>query len=120
MNDSICLMKDVLKAFNEFEKSLLKVHSLSLNEAMLLCMLGEYGKGKGHLSASEIAEITGFTASHTSKVLRSAESRNWISRSLCDQDRRKMHFELTPAGLNKLKQLKGTPVEVPELLKKLL
>ncbi|HOG25728.1 MAG TPA: winged helix DNA-binding protein [Bacteroidales bacterium] len=119
MKDTICMMKDVLMAFNEFEKSLIRVHSLSLNEAMVLCLLEEKGKAPGRLSASAIAEKTGFTASHTSKVLRSAESRKWISRSLCPQDRRKMYFELTSEGRNKLGQLKNTPVEIPELLKKL-
>ena len=113
-------MKDVVKTFNEFENSLIKIHSISLNEAMLLCLLGEHTKGKRHLSASEIAEMTGFTASHTSKVLRSAESRKWISRSLCEKDRRKMHFELTTEGADKLRQLKVTPVKLPELFQKLL
>lgn len=114
------MMKDVLMAFNEFEKSLIQVHSLSLNEAMLLCMLGENRKENGHISASDIAEKTGFTASHTSKVLRSAESKKWICRSLCVQDRRKMYFKLAPEGWNKLVQLKNAPMEIPELLKKLL
>ncbi len=119
MKDTICMMKDVLMAFNEFEKSLIRVHSLSLNEAMVLCLLEEKGKAPGRLSASAIAEKTGFTASHTSKVLRSAESRKWISRSLCAQDRRKMYFKLTPEGWNKLGELKKAPVEIPALLKKL-
>lgn len=122
MNDSICLMKNVLKAFNEFEKSLVQAHSISLNEAMLLCLLGEHRTKKrtGHLSASEIAEMTGFSPSHISKILRSAESGKWISRSLCPEDKRKMHFELTADGYEKYRQLKNTPVEVPDLLKKLI
>ncbi|HNR27976.1 MAG TPA: winged helix DNA-binding protein [Bacteroidales bacterium] len=119
MKDSICMMKDVLMAFNEFEKSLIQAHSLSLNEAMVLCLLGECEKEPGRLSASAIAEKTGFSASHTSKVLRSAESRKWIIRSLCSEDRRKMYFELTPEGQKKLWQIKNTPVEIPALLKKL-
>ncbi|HKM31718.1 MAG: winged helix DNA-binding protein [Bacteroidales bacterium] len=118
MTNSICLMKDVLKAFNDFEKDLIRTHSLSLNEAMLLCLLGDHAEGA--LSASDISERTGFSASHTSKVLRSAESHKWISRSLCTQDRRKMHFELTPEGIAKLKQLKNTPVAVPPLFNNLL
>jgi len=56
MKDSICMMKDVLMAFNEFEKSLIQAHSLSLNEAMVLCLLGECEKEPGRLSASAIAE----------------------------------------------------------------
>ncbi|MFA7201094.1 MAG: winged helix DNA-binding protein [Bacteroidales bacterium] len=118
MNHSICLMKDVMKAFNDFEKDLLQLHALSLNEAMVLCLLGDHAGSA--LSASEIAEKTGFSASHTSKVLRSAESHKWISRSLCTKDRRKMHFELTEEGEKKLRQLKSAPIEVPELFKVLL
>ncbi len=114
-------MKDVLKAFYDFEKSLVQVHSLTMNEAILLCILGEKGGTREvHLSASDIAEITGFSPSHTSKVLRSAESKQWIIRSVCDKDKRKMYFSLSEEGLKKYRQLKNLPVQIPDILNKLL
>lgn len=114
-------MKDVLKAFYEFEKSLVQRHSLTMNEAILLCILGEkVTDRKVHLSASDISEITGFSPSHISKVLRSAESKQWIKRSVCDRDKRKMYFSLSEEGLKKYKQLKNLPVQIPDILHKLL
>jgi len=121
MENSLCLMKDVLKAFYEFEKSLVQFHSLTINEAILLCILGEKKNDcKVHLSASDIAQITGFSPSHTSKVLRSAESKQWINRTVCVRDKRKMYFSLSEEGLKKHSQLKKLPVQIPDLLKKLL
>ena len=114
-------MKDVLKAFYEFEKNLVHVHSLTMNEAILLCILGEKDADrKVHLSASDIAEMTGFSASHTSKVLRSAETKQWINRTVCDRDKRKMYFSLSAEGLKKYRQLRSLPVDIPEILNKLL
>ncbi|HOO42501.1 MAG TPA: winged helix DNA-binding protein [Bacteroidales bacterium] len=121
METSLCLMKDVLKAFYEFEKSLVQVHSMTMNEAILLCILGEKESDcKVHLSASDISEITGFSPSHTSKVLRSAESKKWITRTVCDRDKRKMFFSLSEEGLKKYRQLKSVPVQIPDMLNKLL
>jgi DNA-binding MarR family transcriptional regulator len=114
-------MKDVLKAFYEFEKNLVQIHSLSMNEAILLCILGEkVTEHKVHLSASDISETTGFSPSHISKVLRSAESKQWIKRSVCDRDKRKMYFSLSEEGLKKYRQLKSLPVQIPDVLRKLL
>ncbi|MFA5324666.1 MAG: MarR family transcriptional regulator [Bacteroidales bacterium] len=118
MKNSICLMRDIVKALTEYEDKLMKIHDISLNEAMLLCCLnGEHDTKNVEykFSASDISEKTALSASHASKVLRSAESKKLITRSLGTKDHRKMFFELTPAGHEKLAQMKDNEIEIPKL-----
>ena len=119
MNNSICLMREVFRALSEFENELIRVHDVTLNEAMLLCCLDQEDR-KVPFSASDISEKTGLTASHTSKVLRSAEAKELIERSLGSNDHRKMFFELSQKGKERLVEIKRNKVEIPSLLKKLL
>jgi DNA-binding MarR family transcriptional regulator len=111
-------MRDIVKALTEYEDKLMKIHDISLNEAMLLCCLnGEHDTKNVEykFSASDISEKTALSASHASKVLRSAESKKLITRSLGTKDHRKMFFELTPAGHEKLAQMKDNEIEIPKL-----
>ena len=119
MNNSICLMREVFMALSEFENELIRAHDVTLNEAMLLCCLDQENR-KTPFSASDISEKTGLTASHTSKVLRSAESKELIERFLGSDDHRKMFFKLSQKGKERLTEIKRDKVEVPGLLKKLL
>ena len=45
-----CLMRDILKALNDFERDFERTHGVCLNEAAVLCSLKS-----GRLSASDIA-----------------------------------------------------------------
>lgn len=40
---TICAMREVFKAMNHFEVAFEKVYQISLNEAIILCMLQETG-----------------------------------------------------------------------------
>lgn len=59
-----CLMRDILKALNDFERDFERTHGVCLNEAAVLCSLKS-----GRLSASDIAAKVGLTPSHASKVI---------------------------------------------------
>ena len=107
-----CLMRDILKALNDFERDFERTHGVCLNEAAVLCSLKS-----GRLSASDIAAKVGLTPSHASKVIRSIERKGLVERVLGQQDRRQMYFDLTPCGRERLDGMRCGSVEVPQLLR---
>ncbi|MGE4567762.1 MAG: MarR family winged helix-turn-helix transcriptional regulator [Bacteroidales bacterium] len=109
--ESICRIRDVYKSLNEFEGAFQRVHGLSINEAMVLCSLSEAPRSSG-----EIADYTAMLVSHASKVIRAVEEKGYISRRLGEKDRRQMYFRLSPAGLEKLREMKCNLVPIPSLL----
>lgn len=110
----ICLMRDLFRALSVFEERLTQAYGVSLNEAMVMCSIG-----KEYIAASTISERTGLTASHTSKVIRSAEKKGLLVRSLCDEDKRKMYFSLTDEAKAILEKIRNQGVEIPEMLQPL-
>lgn len=112
--ETICLMRDICRAIQTFEAEFVKVHHMSLNEAMLLCSLSE-----GQLSAAGLAEVNVMTPSHTSKVIRSLEEKGMLRRVLGQDDRRKMYFELTDHGRRSLSEMRCGSVEIPKIFQPL-
>ena len=110
--ETVCIMKEIFKAIRNFEENFYWTHRISLNEAIVLCTL-KIEK----LSSSDISEKTGFTPSHTSKLLRSIEDKKLTERRLGETDKRQMYFSLTPKGMEKLNGIHCGSVEIPEILK---
>lgn len=108
----ICVMRDLFQALAQLENSLLSGYGLTLNEAMVLCSIaGET------VTAGAIAECTGLTSSHASKVIRAAERKGLLVRSLGEQDKRQMCFALSEAGEDRLRHIREQGVDVPDLLR---
>ena len=107
----ICVMRELFEALSVLESGLLVTHGVSLNEAMVLCSIG-----KEKVTASMVVERTGMTASHASKVIRSAEVKKLLVRELGDKDKRQMHFTLTPLGISCLTGIKEQGIDIPDLL----
>lgn len=107
-------MRELLRALSDLENQLMELHGVSLNEAMALCCISS-----DTLTASEISEGTGLSASHTSKVIRSIEEKELIMRNFGDKDKRQMHFRLTEKGQQCLVGIKEREIEVPKMLKPL-
>ena len=114
--ESFCKIRDVYRAITEFEAQFEKRYGLGLNEGSLLCALHEVGR----LSSGDIAKQLNLTQSNASKVIRAAENKGLIQRSLGDDDKRQMYFSLTPEGERCLTQLHCCDIEVPVVLKQLL
>lgn len=108
----ICVMRDLLSALTELECNLADNYELSLNEAMILCCIGDE-----RMTATSISHNVGLLPPHTSKTLRSIEKKGFVKRSLGTKDKRQMYFKLTPAGKEVLERLRENGVEVPDLLK---
>lgn len=113
----ICVMREVFKAMARFEDSFESIYKVSLNEAMVLCVLQE--EDPKELTATNLSKRTELTASHTSKMLRILEEKKLIVRKLGDEDRRLMHFHLSPEGKELITQLELDKIEIPEALKPL-
>lgn len=105
-------MRELMIALSDFENKLMDAHGVSLNEAMILCALGDEC-----ITASVIAERTGLRPSHASKVIGTLEARGYLIRELGKQDKRQMYLSLTDAGKGCLEQIKRYEFEVSALLK---
>lgn len=107
-------MRDLFRTLADLENQLIALHGVSLNEAMVLCSIGG-----DTLTASDISERTGLTASHSSKVIRSVEDKELLLRNFDHIDKRKMCFTLSAKGQECLHGIKEKGVEIPPLLEPL-
>lgn len=111
----ICVMRDLMKTLSVLESHLEESYGVTLNEAMVLCSIGDET-----VTASSITACTGLTPSHTSKVIRSAEDKGLIERKLGKLDKRQMYFKLTPAGKSCLENIKEHGIDLPKWMAALL
>ena len=70
-------MRDLYRSLALLETRLSETYGLSLNEAMVLCSIGEET-----VMAGVVVERTGLTASHASKMIRSVEEKGLLVRTL--------------------------------------
>lgn len=110
-----CAIRDICRSIGEYEEAFNKIHSMCLNEAMVLCTLKE-----GRMSSGGIASKLNLTCSNTSKLLRAVEERGFIERDMGEKDKRQMYFTLTQAGERFLRVVEKDDVPVPETLSALL
>ena len=104
----ICVMRDLVRALSELEGNLANSYRMSLNEAMVLCCIGD-----NKLTASTISHQTGLLPPHTSKTISSIEKKSLVKRYLGEQDKRQMYFKLTAKGKELLCRLKENGIEIP-------
>lgn len=108
----ICHIRDIWRAVSEFEKQLVRLFGVNMNEAVLLCLLEKKGCSKPGMIAEELR----LSNSNASKVISSLESKELISRTLCKEDKRCMTFSLTDKGNAILHKINNTEGLVPEEL----
>lgn len=108
-------MRDLFLSLSQLENNLIEAYGVTLNEAMLLCAIGDES-----VSAKTIIERIGLTPSHTSKVIKAVEEKGLIKRALGEKDKREMYFTLTRNAKNSLARIKQEGVDVPDLLLPLL
>ena len=108
------MMRELVIAMTDLEAQLRFRHGLSLNEAMVLCCIGE-----DKLTATEISGSIGLAPSNTSKVLRSVEKKELLERTMGEKDHRQMSFSLSEAGLERLQKLKSEELTIPEFIRPL-
>lgn len=113
--NSICKLKDIYKTLHEFEASFLKQYGITVNEGIIICMLGD-----GPLKVGEICADCSLSNTRLSKVLGSLETKGYVQRTIDSSDRRVVMVELTPLGVEKRSTMSEEQVCIPEALSKLL
>ena len=88
---TICAMREVFRAMSSFETAFEKVYRITLNEAMILCILKDATE---RMTATNLSKST-------------------------DLSRRQMYFHLSSTGKQRVSELEVDKVEMPELLKPL-
>ena len=101
-------MRDLYRSLALLETRLSETYGLSLNEAMVLCSIGEET-----VMAGVVVELT---ASHASKMIRSVEEKGLLVRTLGEKDKRQMYFALTDKAKEKLEDIRKHGIEIPDLL----
>lgn len=109
-------MREVFKAIGTFEQAFEQTYAITLNEAMILCALEKEQK---EMTSTALSKRTELSPSHTSKTIRTLESKGLIERTLSDTDKRLMFFNLSEEGKQSMKELSLEKVDIPELLRPL-
>lgn len=112
----ICKIRDIYRAISELDTVFARDFGVSINEAMVLCVLLD----RQRLTAGEIAEQLGATMSNASKIMRSVETKGLARRALGKDDHRQMFFSLTPAGRTKIEAMKVCEMPLPSILEEVL
>ncbi len=112
----ICRIRDISRAISELDTVFMHEFGVNINEAMSLCVL----LNKEQMSASEIAEELCVTMSNASKIIRSVEEKGFVSRELGKEDHRKMLFNLTKEGREKIETMHACDIALPDILKSVL
>ena len=92
---TICAMREVFRAMSSFETAFEKVYRITLNEAMILCILKDATE---RMTATNLSKSTDLSPSHTSKMLRILEEKGLIERKMLNGNRRTFHIFMTESG----------------------
>lgn len=112
----ICKLRDLLLTITMLENHFAEKYGLSLNEAMVLCLLKQHGK----LLASELAQELCCLMPHTSKILRRICDKGWVERKSGEKDHRQKYFMLTRSGKTFIQELETAPFILPDALERAL
>ena len=108
---TICAMREVFRAMSSFETAFEKVYRITLNEAMILCILKDATE---RMTATNLSKSTDLSPSHTSKMLRILEEKGLIERKMLNGNRRTFHIFMTESGKKNQKLVEETFEKIEE------
>lgn len=108
--DNLCKIKDVFKKIYKFENNLQSKFNISINEILTICSLSNM-----KMSSTELANEIGVSPSRMSRILKKLENKKFIKRTLSKNDKRKMIFNLTQKGKNKVKEVHNSDIKIPDI-----
>lgn len=111
-SEPLCRVRDMYRMINNFEATLQEKYGVGLNEGMLLCSLLTLGQ----CTSGRVAELLGLTLSNASKVILSAEKKGLVARMIGKEDKRQMHFVLTPGGKKSIDAIKCSSGDILALI----
>lgn len=109
---SLCEIRQIMVDLRTFEERLREQTSLSLNEALCLCQVGN-----GMLEPGALARDLELSPSRLSRIFDSLERQRLIQRTLSTTDRRGVKVHLTKQGEAMVEQLHSIQIELPDHLK---
>ena len=112
---SLCEIRQIMVDLRTFEERLREQTSLSLNEALCLCQVGN-----GMLEPGALARDLELSPSRLSRIFDSLERQRLIQRTLSTTDRRGVKVHLTKQGEAMVEQLHSIQIELPDHLKNAL
>lgn len=96
--------------FGALERELHERHGLTVSELEVLQRLAE--APERHSRMQELAEAVHLSQSALSRLIGRLEADGFVSRALCDADRRGIYARLTDAGLELVEQAEPTQRQV--------
>jgi DNA-binding MarR family transcriptional regulator len=90
----------------ELERALQRGHDLSVVEYTVLDALSR--QDGWHMRMAQLARAAALSSSATTRLVNRLENRGLLTRILCDDDRRGIYTELTPAGRAALDEARPT------------
>lgn len=97
-------MKDLFTLLiraHELDQELVRLHDVTLT---MVCLLWALSQSEDALTTGDVGRILGRKCSTMSAILDRAEERQLIARIRSVEDRRSVHVELTPHGMDMLQQ----------------
>jgi DNA-binding MarR family transcriptional regulator len=91
---------------DRLERALQKEHELSVSEYTVLDVLGR--QDGWHMRMQQLARAVVLSQSATTRLVTRLENRGLLARYLCEDDRRGIYTEVTPAGRELLAQASPT------------
>lgn len=113
--EPLCRVRDIYRLINDLETEFYNKNGVKLNEGMLLCSLSKMGKS----SSGQISELLGLTLSNSSKVIASAEKKGLVERTIGEEDKRQMFFQLTQQGKECVNNIHCQDEEIAELIEQI-
>ncbi len=108
---SLCEIRQIMVDLRNFEESLREQISLSLNEALCLCQVGN-----GLQEPGALARDLELSPSRLSRIIESLERQGMIQRALSESDRRGVTVLLTDEGETTVQKLHEIRIALPEYL----
>lgn len=90
---------DMMVKIHQLDRMLLAQNEMTVN---MLCLLWALSQASGAMTIGEITAAMGKKCSTMTLNLDRMEERKWITRIRSVADRRVIHIELTPAGMDAL------------------
>ena len=111
--DTLCNIRELYLCIMRFENRFEETFGLTLNEGMLLCTLSH---APSSMTCGELAGALDLSPSNMSKVIKSAETKELLSRRWGESDKRQMYFSLSAKGRAQLDAIDMRQLDVPECL----
>lgn len=94
------------------ERALQAAHGVSVREfALLAALSGQHNGEGGHLQMRQLGDAVALSQSATTRLVTRLEDRGLLTRYICPTDRRGIYTDVTPAGLELLRNATPTHEE---------